>query len=129
MGKKLDITLEIQKPYRENNTILEFYITSGEIKVSDKWKNFSPYVIVNGKEYDEYFFENLKVVIDSKKKDWPEYLPFRLIWDTENKKRLKGITVYYDFLVFKKNGYYPEDGLSAGEAMKQKVHFELEEKS
>lgn len=127
MGEKLNIALEVQEPYREaNNTILEFHITSGEISVSDKWKNFLPLVLVNGKEYDEYFFENLRVVVDSKKKDWPEKLPFRLVWDKENKKVLKGIIAYYDFLVFRKDGYYPENGLSDSEVMKQKVHFEVE---
>ena len=66
------------------------------------------------------------VAIDTKKAGWPEHLPFRLIWDENDKKRLKGITAYYDFMVFRKDGYYPEDGLSREEALKQKVHFEIE---
>ena len=68
MNKKLDIVLEVQKPYRENNTILEFYITSGEILISDEYEHFMPHVFVNGEKYSEYFLENLRVAIDSRKK-------------------------------------------------------------
>ena len=125
MGKKLDIVFEIQEPRRENNTILEFYITSGKITVSSEEEDFTPSFFVNGKKYGEDFLEKLRVVIDSRKENWPEYLPFRLIWD-EDGKTLKGIKAYYDFLIFKNNGYYPEDGLSVEESMKQVVHFELD---
>jgi len=129
MGKKLDIVLEVQNPKRENNSFLDFYIVSGEILISDNWKGFTPCILVNGEEYTECFFENLIVVADTKENDWPERLSFRLIWDKENKKKLKGITAYYDFLIFRKDGYCPWAGLSIEEAMKQVVHFELEEKS
>ena len=129
MGKKLDIVLEVQEPKRENNTSLDFYITSGEILISDEYEHFMPHVFVNGKKYSEYFLENLRVAIDSKKKGWPEYLPFRLIWDKDDKKKLKGITAYYDFLVFRKDGYFPEGGMSIKEALQQKVHFEIEKEA
>lgn len=125
MNKKLDITLKVQKPEEDNVSSLDFYITSGEIVVSDKWSHFLPYVLVNGEEFSEYFFENLMVVTDIKEKGWPEGLPFRLIWDSNDKKRLKGITAYYDFLLFRDNKYYPDNGLTIDEAMKQKVHLEL----
>lgn len=127
MRKKLNVKLKIQEPKREGrNTLLDFYIVSGEISVSNNIKkDFFPLIFVNGEEYSETFFEDLRVVVDTKKKNWPECLPFRLIWDENKKNILKGITVYYDFLVFRKDGYYPENGLSFNDAVKQKVHFEI----
>ena len=126
--KRLDITLEVQKPESENNTHLDFYITSGEILVTDTYKHFMPIVLVNGEEYSEYFLEDLRVVNDTRESWWPERLYFRLIWDKENKHRLKGIKAYYDFLLYRENHYNPDGGLSSEAAMKQKVHLELNER-